>query len=707
MIESQLTQMSTKLLNLAFAVATCLCLNPSAAVEPTPAVPSVLNHQGRIAVENVNFEGAGQFRFALVDAAATRTYWSNDGTSVAGSAPHAAVTLPVSKGHYSVSLGDESLANMLPVPHQVFENGEIHLRIWFDDGVNGPQLLLPDRLVAPAGQAMVAATVSDGAVTKDKLAIGAVTADKLAPDAITSEAVGSAIASDPDATLRALERIPSANLPLGRVESGAALGGCVTFISDDGGAGEYAIYREMFAARGVPCCAALIAGTGVGRISTGAARTAEYLELQNSYGWEILNHSSTHKHLDREDEASLEFEINGAMQKLRSLGFDVRHMVYPYGLNNETVRRITAQKHGCAFSTAVGINRPPVHTYQLHRVPLGAYAGSNNSLQYYKSWVDIAKATNGWLVFMLHPNQSGDDAVQQGYLADVLDYCIAEGVPILTATQALARFANVFESGDFSRDSIGRFAIGANGVVPRAFENARMVERGARSAASDAERDFVRFGVRPPGSNVNFTVGRVLVSGSGTGAVWGPVSWNVDGCRAGLQGLQRGTSAGNWVRVCGPLFDTRNNTRLWARFGGAVPNATFNSAVGRRVFLGIGAVPAAGMNAATNIAGVLADDSRGANILLISKNPAGETVLDTGLPINEGNLMGVVWTIDLGAEQLRVWRNSTLLGEIATNLPAKGGSSPFLQFDGPQEGSGGALISLREMEWGFNCEPWE
>src|SRR6478609_11054317 len=79
-------------------------------------VPQMINYQGRIASGGVNFEGTGQFRFALVNGAGTVTYWSNDGTGTAGSQPAAAVTLTVSKGVYSVLLGDTSLTNMTAIP---------------------------------------------------------------------------------------------------------------------------------------------------------------------------------------------------------------------------------------------------------------------------------------------------------------------------------------------------------------------------------------------------------------------------------------------------------------------------------------------------------------------------------------------------------------------------------------------------------------
>ena len=52
-------------------------------------VPSMLNYQGRIAVNGVNFSGTGQFKFALINTSGSQSFWSNDGTSSAGSQPKA------------------------------------------------------------------------------------------------------------------------------------------------------------------------------------------------------------------------------------------------------------------------------------------------------------------------------------------------------------------------------------------------------------------------------------------------------------------------------------------------------------------------------------------------------------------------------------------------------------------------------------------
>ena len=59
-------------------------------------VPQLLNYQGRVQVGTNDFNGTGQFKFALVNADGSTTYWSNDGTPFGQ--PAAAVTLPVAKG---------------------------------------------------------------------------------------------------------------------------------------------------------------------------------------------------------------------------------------------------------------------------------------------------------------------------------------------------------------------------------------------------------------------------------------------------------------------------------------------------------------------------------------------------------------------------------------------------------------------------------
>jgi hypothetical protein len=134
------------------------------------AVPALLHHQGRMAVNGVNFNGEGLFKFALVNGDGSVTYWSNDGTGSGSTPPATAVRIAVSKGHYSVLLGDVSLAGMSALPPAVFDAPqEIWLRVWFNDGTLGFQQISPDQRLVSTPYAMVASKV-DRVLLSDLLA---------------------------------------------------------------------------------------------------------------------------------------------------------------------------------------------------------------------------------------------------------------------------------------------------------------------------------------------------------------------------------------------------------------------------------------------------------------------------------------------------------------------------------------------------------
>ena len=150
------------------------------AVTAIGQVPGIMHYQGRVVVNGTNFNGTGIFKFALVNAAGNVTYWSNNGTSVGGSEPTAASSVPVNNGLYSVQLGSNTLGNMIPIPISVFNNPDVHLRVWFNAGRTGFQLLTPDQRIGSVGYAMISAGVPDGAITTNNLATGAVTSGKIA-----------------------------------------------------------------------------------------------------------------------------------------------------------------------------------------------------------------------------------------------------------------------------------------------------------------------------------------------------------------------------------------------------------------------------------------------------------------------------------------------------------------------------------------------
>jgi hypothetical protein len=161
-------------------------------------VPNLINYQGRVAVGGVNYAGpTGQFKFALVNTAGSISYWSNDGTSQLGGPPFASITLPVTNGLYSVLLGDTTVTNMTAIPYNVFGNTDVRLRVWFNDGTHGFQLLTPDQRIGAVGYAMTAAGVQSGGITSAMIANGAVGSAQIANGAVGTAQLAAGALSAP------------------------------------------------------------------------------------------------------------------------------------------------------------------------------------------------------------------------------------------------------------------------------------------------------------------------------------------------------------------------------------------------------------------------------------------------------------------------------------------------------------------------------
>ncbi len=210
-------------------------------------VPMLLNYQGRVTVNGTAFAGTGQFKFALVDAAGTTAYWSNDnslpltpGTLTGGLQPTAVVSIAVpagANGASSALLGDTSIAGMTTaIPVTVFStHSDVRLRVWFSDGTaNGSQRLDPDQRIAATGYSAIASTVPDGAISGPKIAAGAVTGanvatgtngltgSNLVAGTITSTQLGANSITSTQLTAGAA----AANLQ-GSAQSGVASGGII------------------------------------------------------------------------------------------------------------------------------------------------------------------------------------------------------------------------------------------------------------------------------------------------------------------------------------------------------------------------------------------------------------------------------------------------------------------------------------------------
>ena len=108
------------------------------------AVPPVLNYAGQVRVAGQPFSGTGYVKFAFVNSSGSVTYWSNDGTSTAGSEPSGSVAVQVRGGLYSILLGNSAISGMGSIDPSLFQQySDIHVRVWFNDGERGFQHLHP------------------------------------------------------------------------------------------------------------------------------------------------------------------------------------------------------------------------------------------------------------------------------------------------------------------------------------------------------------------------------------------------------------------------------------------------------------------------------------------------------------------------------------------------------------------------------------
>jgi len=143
---------------LSILMVVCLGLLISKTTFAEGDVPKLLNFQGRVSVGGQPFTGTGQFKFALVSPDGSNTFWSNDNSSTAGNEPLSGIAVFVSDGIYSVVLGGTGMA---PINESVFaNNNNVALRVWFNDGSHGFEMLSPDQRILSVGYA-VRASIAD------------------------------------------------------------------------------------------------------------------------------------------------------------------------------------------------------------------------------------------------------------------------------------------------------------------------------------------------------------------------------------------------------------------------------------------------------------------------------------------------------------------------------------------------------------------
>jgi hypothetical protein len=159
---------------LALVLALVLALWAAGSVAATPPanphaqgdVPAMINYQGTVHVDGQPYDGAGYFKFAIVNAASgngTANHWANDGT--ASGEPAVSVPLAVDEGLFNVLLGDTGLSGMRePLDESAFSTDQTYLRVWFSrTGTSGSfEALEPNQRIASVAYALRAQYAENG-----------------------------------------------------------------------------------------------------------------------------------------------------------------------------------------------------------------------------------------------------------------------------------------------------------------------------------------------------------------------------------------------------------------------------------------------------------------------------------------------------------------------------------------------------------------
>lgn len=236
----------------------------------------------------------------------------------------------------------------------------------------------------------------------------------------------------------------------------------VTIIADDGWMGDYLLLKDAVKAvsktypkKNIPCCIALQTNA----ILHPKGMTLEQARYsQNELGWEYCCHVDGTNLAKFETEEAIEDKICDSLRLYAKFGLDVNNIVYCEGGNDERVRRIAKKYFNCGATTLpwyggndqTSDNTGIIGSMYLKRHGLGAFhSGDGTFKNDYKAAVDSAVAHNGWLIFMLHPNNPAHDKVQQEYFVQTIKYCIEKGVEIVTLQQGYDIFGNAVEYGDF------------------------------------------------------------------------------------------------------------------------------------------------------------------------------------------------------------------------------------------------------------------
>ncbi|WP_078390728.1 polysaccharide deacetylase family protein [Shouchella patagoniensis] len=230
--------------------------------------------------------------------------------------------------------------------------------------------------------------------------------------------------------------------------------GYITLVDDDGHKGVYTKLAPLLRQYRIKMTSAVITDRNHGfpipglpaYNPNGAFMSYEMMrELYEEGLIEFVCHTHTHNINHRLTDMTVEemhHELKTNQDIIRRLGWNHRHLVYPFGSQNAAVRDVVRQYFDSAFVTSGGVISAPFDQYRMNRVGVDAPHTANDV----KARIDEAVRQNTWVVLMTHVDQYG--GLDLNKLREIIEYALSQGYEFVTVEKGIQEFGNLAQFGN-------------------------------------------------------------------------------------------------------------------------------------------------------------------------------------------------------------------------------------------------------------------
>ena len=198
----------------------------------------------------------------------------------------------------------------------------------------------------------------------------------------------------------------------------------------------------------------------------------QMVELYDEGIMEYLPHTHTHDTDNRLTDMTtpeMREELETNIKIFKQLGWNHRHLVYPFGAQNETVQNVVRQYFDSAFDISRGVIGGFFNQYKINRVSL-----DTDSIATIKGYIDEAVDTDSDIVLFSHVDQYG--GLDLDKTKEIIEYALSRGFEfsfiedIMNNRSHLAQFdgTTINSLGKIDSKTIGVYQNGHMDYTPNA-----------------------------------------------------------------------------------------------------------------------------------------------------------------------------------------------------------------------------------------------